>query len=119
MDFDGSVDDRLIWGILDLKVCETFKLQYLVDMKSILNLELKGEQDGQAILRIISTYVVESKTMRRKAEGWNSEEAPTFTRREGIAASKGFENNPLKKQKVVAQKTQRKLKEGCLPGQLC
>ena len=50
-----------------MKVCETFKLQYLVDMKSILNLELKGEQDGQAILRIISIYVV-VKTMRRKAE---------------------------------------------------
>ena len=41
-----------------MKVCETFKLQYLVDMKSILNLELKGEQDGQAILRIISIDVV-------------------------------------------------------------
>ena len=67
MDSDGSVDNELIWGILSLKVCETFTLQYLVDRKSILNLELKGKQDGQAILRIISTYVV-VKTMRRKAE---------------------------------------------------
>lgn len=28
-----------------MKVCETFKWQYLVDMKSIVDLELKGEQD--------------------------------------------------------------------------
>ena len=53
-----------------MKVCETFKLQYLVDMKSILNLELKGEQDGQAILRIISIYVSITSDMQMTPPLW-------------------------------------------------
>ena len=88
---------------MSLKVCETFKWQYLVDMKSIVDLELKGEQDWTSDFENHQD-ICGSKSHGEESWGWNSEGHQYLPEEGGLETARGSENQPFKKQKVIAQK---------------
>lgn len=122
-----------VWGTLSSKVCETLKQRYLVDMKSPLGLEVKGKQDCKGFWES-SGYIwymwegegegereeegkeeekeKKEEEKEKKSWGWNNHGHQRLPAEEELELAMGSGNEPLKKQKVIAQKMREELQEG-------